>query len=258
MVKRFFYYSVLFGLLAGCATAPAPSPTIPAIPQVGVSDYAYPLMESMARSFMQENGPLPFDLVPGIRWPQADARQLGSIALYLDFPPVPEGWFATPVGWEGIALVVHPEVPTRSLSRQALADIYSGRASDWSEFGRGQGPIQPLIPPRGEAFRKVFLDYILPAGNVTTLARLAPTPMEALQLTAELEGAIAIVPASLDLENAQVGIVRVEGTLPEQRAIEQGSYPLRSQIVASAPEEPSGALRDWLIWLQGREAAGRP
>ena len=204
---------------------------------------------------MQEQGPLPFDVVPGVSWPGAEVAAPVSAAMYVDFPPVPEGWFATPLGWEGIAVVVNQDVPLRSLNRKDLTEIYSGRVGDWSELGRGQGSIQPIIPPRDEAFRRIFLDFVLPQGNVTTLARIAPTPAEALQLAAELDGAIAIVPASLNLQNSAVGIVRIEGTLPEQQAVQDGTYPLRSQIVAGSPKEAEGALRDWLIWVQASQIA---
>ncbi|MFP3854904.1 MAG: substrate-binding domain-containing protein [Anaerolineales bacterium] len=240
--------------LVGCSQSPTATPTIPAIPTVHASPFALPLARSLAQPYMEEVGPLPFDLIPAASQAALQSTAQDEAALHLDYLPVPEGWFTTPLGWEGAAVVVNSEVPLRSLTLADLADIFSGRAEDWQEFGRGEGAIQVVVPPQGERMRSLFVEAVLPNGQVTTRARLAPTPDHALQLVAELDGAIGLIPAHSSTQGRGVAVVRVEGQLPEGEALQEGGYPLRWQILAMAPEEPDGSVREWLTWVQSTDS----
>jgi ABC-type phosphate transport system substrate-binding protein len=245
-------------LASACAGAPTATPTIPTIPEVGVSPFALPFLASLAQPYIAEGQPLPFDIVPRAAASGFNGSNQGGPAMYVDFSADASAEFATPLGWEGIAVIANQAVPIRSLALRDLADIYSGRTLDWAEFGRGQGPIQPVLPPQGESMRTAFLQTVMPEGQVTTLARLSPTPEQALRLTAELEGAIALAPSTMDFEEAGVSILRIEGTLPAREAVIEGSYPLRARIVAMAAQEPQGELRNWLIWAQQQDQAAIP
>lgn len=237
-------------LLAGCSSATTATATLAEIPTVHVSPFALPLAQGLGQQYLQERGALPFDLIPTSGLSGLEAAGEGKAVLHLDFPPVPEGWFATPIGWEGIAIIVHPEVPIRTLTMADLAAIYSGRADDWQAFGRGQGSIQPVIPPEGDSLRAVFLSQVMPDERVTTLARLSPTPEQALFITQETEGAIAMVPAHFEMADSGISVLRLDGEFPEPNNLERGDYPLRVRVLAIAPEEPTGEIREWLTWVQ--------
>lgn len=45
------------------------------------------------------------------------------------------------VGLDGIAVIVHPGNPLRQLGKEQLMRIFSGEATDWSEFGLESAPI---------------------------------------------------------------------------------------------------------------------
>ena len=243
---------ILLVALVSCSPAPSATPPIVDVPTVHVSPFALPFARSLGERYVATNGALPFDLVPANAPSALDAVEQGEAELHLDFPPVPADWFATPLGWEGISLIVHAEVPIRSLTLEELAGIYSGRIDNWQEFGRGLGPIQPVIPPQGDSLRTVFVSRVMPDDRITTLARLAPTPEEALRIARETEGAIALVPAHLSLPESGISVLRIEGELPEVENIAHGDYPLRVRIVAMAAEEPTGEIRDWLTWAQAK------
>lgn len=48
------------------------------------------------------------------------------------------------IALDGIAVVVHPNNPLRTLDRQALHDVFTGRVHDWAELGGSVGPITVL------------------------------------------------------------------------------------------------------------------
>jgi ABC-type phosphate transport system substrate-binding protein len=68
--------------------------------------------------------------------------------------------------------------------------------------------------------------------------------------------AIGYVPLSYTTDEAR--IVRVDGSLPGSSNLGDGTYPLLLEVVAMAPEEPTGPLRDWLIWLQSEQSPDTP
>ena len=77
---------------------------------------------------------------------------------------------------------------------------------------------------------------------------MAPTAAAMTQLIAEDEGAIGLLPMAAVPETLRV--VRVEGVLPGETTIASGAYPLTVSLLATAPEEPVGPLRDFLVWIQ--------
>jgi len=244
--------ALLAGLSACQPTAETPLP-VPDIPVVNVSPGAAPLALAWAQAYVAEEGPLPFDLVPIGSEAGQESVSSGASSLMLDFPPPPDGWFVTPLGWEAIAVIVDPAVPVRSLSIEDLAQAFRGEITNWSELGVPAQPLQVILPPAGDRFRQHFLDQVMPDGRVTTNARLAPSASAALDLVASTDGSLAIVPAHA-LPDGRVATVRIAGALPSAETAASGRYPLRVPALASAPAEPDTLVRQWLVWVQSRGA----
>lgn len=250
--RRLLSLVALAAGLGACQPAvEAPLP-IPNVPIVHVSPAAVPFVMARAKQYQTEVGVLPFDLIPIGSQDGVQAVADGAASLMIDFPPAPDGWFVTPLGWEAIAVVVDPRLPLRALSIEELRGAFAGRITQWSEFGGPKQTIQIIIPPAGDRLRQLFLDQILLDSRVTTNAILAPTASTTLDLVAENPGALAIVPV-YTIPDERVAVVRVEGSLPSPSTATNGGYPLRSQLLASAPTEPVPAVRDWLVWMQSQD-----
>lgn len=252
----------LAGLLVlvttACAPATTSTPAPTPVPVVHVSPAAAPFAESLGRQYLQQRGPLPFDLVP-LGSPSArQAVEDGSADLLIDLPPAPQDWFASPLGLDALTLVVNQQVTVRDLNMSELEALLSGRTRNWRELKGGELAVQVIVPPPGDRLREQFESALLGGGRMTSQALLAPTPAIAVEIAAQQPGALALVPLSVDLESG-VRRIRLEGVLPDATALADGSYRFSYPILALAPEEPSGALRDWLVWAQaGDPRAGRP
>ncbi len=250
MLRRLTPTLLLLGMLYGCAPPATPTPAPPPAPRAAVSTALAPWLIQRARAFMEEQGPLPFDLetLP----PQAalEAAADGQFAFVITASPPPEGWFATPLGMEGVAVVVHPDNKIRQLGLQTLGDLFSGRLESWEALGGEARPVQAVLPLSGDEMRELLQSLALGNLRPSTNALLAPTTTAALTLVAEDPGAVGLVP--LSAVSSQVRAVRVEGVLPATSTVSDGRYPLTLQVLAVAPQEPQGALRDWLVWLQSQ------
>lgn len=242
---------VLLALTASACTPSAqPTPSPSPVPVVHVSPAAAPFAQALGTDFVHDRGPLPFDLIPLSGADGRQAVEAGEAALLIDLPPAPDGWFATPLGRDAVTVIVNEQVTTRNLTLEELRAVFSGQAEGWDELSAAPLPVHVVVPPRGDPLRERFTGAVLGETRVTTQARLAPSPAITVELVAQSPGALGLVPLSADV-GGEVRRVRVEGVLPRAETLADGTYPLGYPVLAMAPREPEGALRDWLIWVQG-------
>jgi DNA-binding transcriptional LysR family regulator len=246
VVKRLVPLFYCF-LLVACATPTTAVPT-PSLIRVATT----PAFEGLVTQWVVQYGETQAISRIDLRiYPLEDALkavETGSVDLLICGIQPPRGWFATPLSLEGIAVVVHPSNGIRSVNREDLAALFNSDIDTWSELGGEELPVQPVIPlPRDET-RDYFAAQVLEGSGFSPSALLAPSPLAMSTLVAEGEGAIGYLPLSQVTD--MVRVVRVDGVLPNTTTVEDGRYLLRMEILALAPEEPEGATREWLSWLQ--------
>jgi hypothetical protein len=242
----------LFGALAAaCAPAPEASPTPqPLLPLVGVTPALEPLVAGWIADYADENGVPAFDLtILPLAAAEEDALANRIVVLVAAAEP-PPGWFATPLGHEGVAVIVHPQNPVRDLALEDLGALFSGEVPGWGSLAGTALVVQPVVPFPGDELRSLFQDRVMQTRRIASSARLAPSPSMMGDLVAEEAGSIGLLPWSA--VDDRVVVVRIEGALPSETTIGNGTYPLIAQVLALAPQEPQGAVREWLVWMQAR------
>ncbi len=241
-------------LLGTCAQPPEPT-LPPPVPQVAVSPSLEATVASWVRAYRDQIGVPEFDLVPLADTAIFAAAERGEVTLAITGLEPPQGWFATPLAAESLAVVLHPSNPVRDLSLEQLADLFTGRAGNWSALGGEEIAVQPVVLPPGDALRERFDSAVLKDARVWPGAQIAPSPEAVLELVRSDRGAIGYLPASQLAGSLRV--VRLDGTEPQAGMSGSASYPLSFTIVATAPQEPEGFLREFLVWLQA-EGSLRP
>ncbi len=184
-----------------------------------------------------------------------DARrhvERGRATLVIDLPPVPEDWFVTPLGHDALTFIVHEGIGLRDLDFDQLRALFTGRIENWDELSETDEAVALIVPPEGDPLRTRFETAVMDEQPVHSGALLAPTPARAAQMAAQNPGSIGLLPLSAGLPEG-VRRVRVEGELPSAEAVRDRSYPLTYDVLAMAPSEPSGAVREWLIWVQASQ-----
>jgi phosphate transport system substrate-binding protein len=236
--------------LASCA--PAPTPTLPPTPaRLAVTPGLERFAARQFRAWADEAGVPDFDLEI---WPEAAAIEAvdeSQLAAVVTLVTPPEGWFTAPIGAEGVALIVNSANRVRALDLEDLAEIFTGRAETWEPFGGSTETVLPVIPLPGDGLREAFENDVMQGIAFSGGARLAPDPEAALAIVDDFPGAIALVPFTA-VEDS-VRLIRIDGVLPAEDSIANGRYPLSRPILLLAPEEPSGDIRDWIVWLQAKQ-----
>jgi DNA-binding transcriptional LysR family regulator len=245
---RIALFSLTLMLVVSTCT-PQPTPTSKPQAAYVVTTPAYEdWVKSQVNSYWEVqpgNGVIP------LVYPYADGLEKvnqGEVELLISASPPPEGWFATPLQADAIAILVHPDVGIGELSIQQLYDIFFGREENWSAFNEEDLLIQPIIPLEGDEIRTTFQADVLNGARFTSNSILAPHPQAAIALMDDNPGSIAILPWTSVSD--EVTPLMLEGVRLSPTNIEKGKYPLTLNVIATAPKEPAGVMRQFLGWLQ--------
>ncbi|MGD9001764.1 MAG: substrate-binding domain-containing protein [Anaerolineae bacterium] len=172
---------------------------------------------------------------------------------------------------DSVAVIVHPASPLTETGLAQLREIFRGRMQEW------EGTVLTVVSREdGSGTRAAFESTAL-EGEGTTLSAAVVSSSEAmLELVATTPGAIGYV-SSLWLGPTQlanstrltgstqlssstqaprldggVRVLSVEGLLPTEQSVGDGSYPLWRQLYLASAGEPQGAARDFAQWLLQR------
>ena len=250
---RFLHALAACSLVAGaalgaCAPAPAPSPTPGPVPRVAVTLAFAPLVLGWAQSYVEQTGPLPFDVEVVHATAALEGLNQGDYQLAIGALEPEAGWFATPLANDPIAVVTGSGTGLQDVASTALIELFSGRVSDWSVLGGTDQSVQPVVPLPGDDLRRVIGEQLMHGTPFASGSRLVAGPEQALALLEEVHGAIALVPLSALPEGVRP--LRLNGALPTQDRAPADKYGLIATVLAIALDEPEGSVRDWLVWLQ--------
>src|SRR5215212_6490963 len=165
---------------------------------------------------------------------------------------------------DAIAVIVNPENPVSQLTLQQIADIYSGKFSNWSEVGGEDRPIVRLSRETNSGTHVYFLETVLRLGNSedTTLfsmdTLLLPSSEGIVSEVRQNPNAIGYdglgyVPKDLKM----IAIAEQEGgayVLPSIPTVNDKTYPIARDLYMYTDGEPTGIIKDYLDWILATDA----
>lgn len=172
--------------------------------------------------------------------------------------PLDSPLWAAPIAQDGIAVVVHPDNKIPGLTLDELRAIYQGRVGNWRELGGPDLPLTVISREDGSGTRAEFEGRTMGTRPTTTAARIVPSSAGMIDTVSRSAGSIGYV--SLAYLDERVHALPINGVSASQNTIRDNSYPLRSTIYVVGNQEPTGALRTFIGWIQspeGQAAAAR-
>lgn len=165
---------------------------------------------------------------------------------------------------DAIAVIVNPENPVDKLTLQQIADIYSGRISNWQEVGGEDRPIVRLSRETNSGTHVYFLETVLRMGNSDDKTLFS---MDTLLLPSS-EGIIAEVrqnPNAIGYDGLgyvphdlkMIAIAETEGgayVLPSIPTVNDKTYPIARDLYMYTDGQPQGTLKEYLDWILSPEA----
>lgn len=202
-------------------------------------------IESLARAFEKANPRTYIDLL----W-EDDAKTLdlvksGQAQIAITGTEDPD-LAARQIGWDGIGILVHLSNFTKELTKQQVADIYSGAVKEWSELGGPDTKILLINRPRNQNIRDAFEAQLGIVGKIPDSAKLIGGDEKVVKTvvgTLPPLSAVAYISMSTGLSVVSTGVavrlLPVDNVEPQPPTVRDGRYPLRRPILVLSKKEPN-------------------
>lgn len=165
------------------------------------------------------------------------------------------------VALDGIAIIVNKDNKVSELSVDQLADIFSGKITDWQDVGGEPGQIVLLSRESNSGTHVFFKEHILNKGKSDGKVEFAASALL-------LPSSQAIVDETLQNPNGigYVGLGYVKGDLkalkvkkdaastavmPTVASVQDGSYPVSRPLYMYTKQGAPQTVTDYLAWITG-------
>ncbi|MGH7183346.1 MAG: substrate-binding domain-containing protein, partial [Nitrospiraceae bacterium] len=130
-----------------------------------------PTIESLAHVFEKANPRAYLDIVWDGNSRPVEMVQSGQAHIAVTGTKEP-GFSATPIAWDKIGVLVHLSNFTKEVTKQQVADIFSGKTTLWSELGGPETKILVIDRPRNQNIRDAFESQLGITGKMTGAAKV--------------------------------------------------------------------------------------
>ena len=139
----------------------------------------------------------------------------------------------TVVALDGIAMIVNPENPVSDLTVEQIADIYTGKITNWSEVGGADAEIVLVGREAGSGTRSGFEELTETVDKCKYRQELTSTGDV---ITAVAQNPDAIGYASLASVKDSVKALKVAGVTPSEETVKDGTYLIQRPFVLVTKE----------------------
>ncbi|MBC8515425.1 phosphate ABC transporter substrate-binding protein [bacterium] len=159
------------------------------------------------------------------------------------------------VGYDGLAVVVHPDNPVNELTLLQLAKIFSGEITNWNELGGEDLGIVLLSREVNSGTHVYFKDNVLGVAEEGTEfsenALLMPSSQSIADEVGQNTGAIGYYGMGyISPQQRPVAVGTSEGfVLPTVANVVNKSYPIARPLFIYTNGAPEGTIRAYIDWI---------
>ena len=128
------------------------------------------------------------------------------------------------VAFDGLAVVVNPKNPVKALTVSQIADIYTGKISNWKQLGGEDAKIVVVSRDTNSGTYETFNELVLKKAAISKDAEYVGSNGQARTRVNTTKNAIAYV--GLGFVDDTVKPLSVEGILPTAKSVSTGKYPI--------------------------------
>jgi phosphate transport system substrate-binding protein len=165
----------------------------------------------------------------------------------------------TVVAIDALAVIVNPANPVDQLTIDQLADIFTGRITNWQDLGGNDAPIILVSRESNSGTHVYFLEEVVRKGdsdNTDIFAAKTLMMPSSVGITSEVgRNPNAIGYDGLGYVTEDEKIIAIARTaadpfvLPSVETSDDGSYPLARNLYTYTAGEPTGAIAEYLDWI---------
>lgn len=239
-------FTALLCLILLLTSACAPSATGGL--RIAGSTSVQPVAEVLAEAYRREGGAKISiqggGSTAGIQAVLSGIASMGAVSRRLTQDESSQGLVEHIIGYDVLAIVLHPSNPVSGLTRAQLGQLFSGQVRDWAELGGRPGPIHLVTREAGSGSREAFRSMVGPV-----------SPRAIVQNSS---GAIrvAVMEDPQGVGYVSLGVARMGGLklLPvDGREPSAADYPLARPLSFVTKGRPAGEVAAFLRFVRSSE-----
>jgi phosphate transport system substrate-binding protein len=160
-------------------------------------------------------------------------------------------FWAAPIGQDALAILVHSDNPTSSLSVGQVRALFGGSLQRWEQLGDLEGDITVISREAGSGLRAEFEALIMGDRSITAAGQIAPGSLAMVGSIAR--DPLAVGYGSLSDMGEGVRSLAIDGVIPTVDSVYDRTYPLRTTIYVvgrGEPMEDAWPMRAFIGWVQ--------
>ena len=196
------------------------------------------VIDALSEAFMEANSKVTVTYNPtgsgtGIQAVQEGRCDIGLSSRALKDEEKASGLQETVLAYDGIAMIVNPANPVEDLTLEQIADIYTGKITNWSELGGSDSEIVLIGREAGSGTRSGF-EEIVEVKDLCQYRQELSSTGDVIATVAQNPGAIGY--ASLASVKDTVKAVKVGGVTPSEETVKDGTYAIQRPFVLVTKE----------------------
>ena len=251
-------------LLTGCGqnNDPQPDPQLSGLTGSVATDGSTSMQKvinTLGEAFMNENKGITFTYNPtgsgsGIKAVQEGRCDIGLSSRALKAEEKEVGLKETVLAYDGIAIIVNPENPVSDLTLEQIAEIYTGRITNWTDLGGNDAEIVLIGREAGSGTRDGF-ETITGTTDACQYRQELTSTGDVITTVAQNPDAIGY--ASLASIKDTVKALSVGGIVPTEDSVKDGSYAIQRPFVLVTVEGRalSECVQKFFEYITSSEAA---
>ncbi len=201
-------------------------------------------IEPLARAFEKANPSAYLDVVWDANSKPTEMVKSGQAQIAVTGTEAPD-LSSTPIAWDGIGILVHLSNFTKDITKQQVAEIFSGKITLWSEVGGPETKILLIDRPRNQNIRDTFESQLGITGKIAGSAKVIGfddqvvktvvgtlPPLSAITYLSLGQG-LSVVSAGVP-----VRLLPIDRIEPEGPTVKDGRYPLRRPVLLLSKKDP--------------------
>jgi phosphate transport system substrate-binding protein len=165
---------------------------------------------------------------------------------------------ATPIAWDGIAVVVDFTNPVREITSLELAAMFSGALTQWSDVGGIDTRIEIINGPSNQPIRGTFETVLGIVGKSPHSAYVSRSDQRAISRVAGNGSAVTYVSLGTALDAVTYGVgvalLSVDHVEPAKQTVGDGRYRLRRPVLLLRKDDSNSTAASFVHFAASREA----
>jgi phosphate transport system substrate-binding protein len=158
------------------------------------------------------------------------------------------------VARDGIAVIVNPQNPVKSITVDDLRGIFSGKIRSWARLGWIDKPIYFVNREEGSGTRDAFEHLVMKKTEISDEALVQDSNGSVREIVASDPQSIGYI--SFGVVNHQVKALAVNGIQPTLATIKSNQYTLTRPFIFTLPPKPTPLARQFIDFVLSREGQG--